>query len=625
MHRLLLNIRDFIKGRTLSEVAGKGMRLVKREGFAGLKRLFRELVSMDIGYEEWIHRYDTLTESDRDLIRRHVNNLVFRPKISVVMPVFNPPAEFLRKAIASVRRQLYPNWELCIADDASTQTHVRPILEDAVRADARIRVVFRPINGHISHASNTALRMTTGEFVALLDHDDELSEHALYHVVVALNENPALDLLYSDQDKIDSKGRRFDHYFKPDWNPDLFHAQDLVNHLGIYRRQIALEIGGFQKGFEGSQNWDFALRFVDSISTERIHHIARILYHERAISGSKTVSIDAKEHTIEAAKRALLNHWQRRGILAIVTPVERGHFVTNLQLPKPAPLVSIIICTRNRVELLRQCLDGIDKLTDYPNIETIIVDNGSDDDATLRYLNERRGFKRTRVLRDEGPFNFSALNNLAVKHAQGAVLCLINNDVVPIGASWLADMVAQALRPEIGAVGAKLYYPDGSIQLAGIILNGVAAGHLHLGYPGDSSGYCNRARLPQNFLAITAACMVVRKSIWLEVDGLDELFAVAFNDVDFCLRVQQCGYRNLWLPQAELHHHESASRGKEDTLEKQLRFTSEINLLRKRWEKLIDVDPAWNPNLALNGARIGLASPPRTTEPWTYVVDDPLI
>lgn len=611
-----IQARKYITGRSPLELVVKGYRLLRREGLAGLRRIYLNV--LDISYIEWINRYDTLSTDDRRAIRRHIETLQYRPTISVLMPVFNPPPDFLSRAINSVREQLYPDWELCIVDDASTAPHVRPILEAAAKDDPRIRVLIRATNGHISAATNDALYMACGEFIALLDHDDELTEHALYHVAVALNVNCELDLLYSDEDKIDVNEHRFGHYFKPDWNPDLFLSQNLICHLGVYRRAIAIAIAGFREGYEGSQDWDFALRFVEGIPSEHIFHIPRILYHWRAIPGSTAVTVGAKEYAVAAAQRALLDYWHRRGNAVTVNPIEieAGHFITHCVLPVDIPLVSIIICTRNRKELLQQCVEGIGKCTSYSRCEIIIVDNGSDEDATLSYLAELHDSGKARVVQHSVPFNFSELNNFAARYAQGSMLCLMNNDVVPMRPGWLDEMVAHALRPEVGAVGAKLYYPNGKIQHAGIILDGVAARHLHLGYPGGASGYGNRARLAQNFSAVTAACLVISKSIWDEVGGMDEAFAVAFNDVDFCLRVQERGYHNLWLPQAELYHYESASRGPEDTLEKQARFAAEVALLRQRWRDKIAADPAWNPNLDYNGVRIGLALPPRTVNPW---------
>lgn len=612
---------SYVTGRNPIELATKAYRLLRREGLSGLRRIYLDM--QGISYSEWIRLHDTIGEGDRQAIRRHIAALDYRPVISVLMPVYNPPPDLLQRAIDSVRNQLYPDWELCIADDASSSPEIRHILERASIADTRIRILFRHQNGHISAATNTALTMAKGEFIALLDHDDELSEHALYHVAVALNENRELDLLYSDEDKINTAGHRFGHYFKPDWNPDLFLAQNLISHLGIYRRSLAVSLDGFREGYEGSQDWDFALRCVERIPSEHIHHIhhiPHILYHWRAIPGSTAVSIDAKNYAVDAGQRTLSDHWKRRGIEACVTPVEAGHLTTRLPLPPAPPLVSIIICTRNREELLRQCIDTIGATNTYSNIELIVLDNGSDDPACLHYLSELESSCRARIIRHDAPFNFSVLNNIAARQAHGSLLCLMNNDVAPICPGWLTDMVAHALRPEIGAVGAKLHYPDGKIQHAGVILDGTAAGHLHLGYPRGTAGYGNRARLAQNFSAVTAACMVIRKSVWDEVGGMDEIFAVAFNDVDFCLRVQERGYRNLWLPQAELYHYESASRGKEDTPEKQVRFMSEVKTLQQRWGNLLNQDPAWNPNLALNGSQINLASPPRTTKPWARFI-----
>ena len=607
-------IRDLVADRRFTEVLGKGFRLLRREGFAGAGHFLSQL--RGIRYQEWIRRFDTLTDRDRTLIRQHIDRFTYHPTITVLMPVYNPPVDFLRKAIESVRRQLYPHWELCIADDASTLPHVRAVLEEVMRNDSRIRVAFRTENGHISRATNTALEMATGEFIALLDHDDELAEQALYHVAAALDDAPTLDLLYSDEDKIDAKGRRFGHYFKPDWNPDLFLAQNLVSHLGVYRRRIALMIGGFRAGFEGSQDWDFALRFVAAIPSSRIQHLPWVLYHWRAIAGSTAVSIDAKQYAVDAGRRALEDFWRCQGKLGIVQAQGSGHFVTHLPLPDAPPKVSLVVCAGERLTLLRRCIDGLRQSTDYPDTEILVVDNGSTEPEVLEYLTSLKHEDRIRVIPMPGLFNFAALNNAAVTQAAGEIVCIINNSVFPTTDDWLREMVAHALRPEIGAVGAKLLYPDGKIQHAGVFLDGVAAGHLHQGYQGRAPGYGNRAQLPQNLAAVSAACLVIRKAVWQEVDGMDEGFGVALNDVDFCLRVQSRGYRNLWLPQAELVRHESASHGQGDTPEKQERFAQEVDRLRKRWGGLLVNDPHWNPNLALNGRRIGLAAPPRIDNPW---------
>ena len=610
-------LRGLVTGRKAVELIAKAYRLFHREGFLGFRRIIRDLFG--ISYEHWIRCYDTLSDEDRKLIVCHVESLSYRPLISVLMPVYNPPAEFLLQAIDSVRRQLYPHWELCIVDDASSLPHVRKILEDAARTDARVRVNFREKNGHISAASNTALEMARGEFIALLDHDDELADNALYLVVVALNENSTLDLLYSDEDKIDARGRRFGHYFKPDWNPDLFFCQNLISHLGVYRTSLAVKIGGFREGYEGSQDWDFALRFLDVTEYAKIKHIPYVLYHWRAIAGSTAVSVDAKSYAVGAAQRALEEYWQRKGAEVEVRRSDNGHFVTYFRVPSPAPTVSVLIPTRNHCELLRRCIEGICKRTNYPSIEIIVVDNNSDDLESQSYLQELQEKNIAHVLSYNGIFNYAAINNWAAQKASGHLLCLLNNDVEPIEPGWLLKMVGHALRPEVGAVGAKLLYPDGRIQHAGVLLDGVAARHFYCGWARNSAGYANRARLTQNYSAVTAACLVVRRQVWDEIGGMDAgNFPVAFNDVDFCLRVEQHGFRNLWVPDSELYHRESASRGKDNTPDRQARFQVEVARFGERWGSLLANDPAWNPNLELDGSRIRLATPPRVKWPWKH-------
>jgi glycosyltransferase involved in cell wall biosynthesis len=568
-------------------------------------------------YLLWIDRYDTLTEKDRHLIRDHISQLSYNPLISILMPVYNTPEQWLRKSIQSVKNQRYLNWELCIADDASSSPHVRLILEEARQSDSRIKVTLRSSNGHISAATNSALDLANGEFIALLDHDDELAEHALYHVVVALNQQPGIDLLYSDEDIIDARGQRHRHYFKPDWNPDLFLSQNMISHLGVYRTKIARSIKGFRIGFEGSQDWDFALRFIDQIESNRIHHIPHILYHWRAVAGSASITISNKNYAVSASAHALKDFWQRKAKQVNVQHIELGFFKTSIALLEPLPLVSIIILTKNRLDLLRPCLNGIINDTNYQKLEVLVVDNGSDDPEVISYLAELEAKQSILWLKYPAPFNFSAMNNWAVSQASGEVICLLNNNVKPIRPCWLQEMVSHAIRKEIGVVGAMLYYPNDTIQHAGVLLDGVAGRHLYITNKKGSIGYGYRAGLVQNLSAVTGACLVVKKAIWEEVDGMDEIhLPIAFNDVDFCLRVQEKGYRNLWTPFAELYHHESASRGLEDTPEKQARFWSEVAFLQTKWKDLIACDPAWNPNLALDGIQIKLANPPRILKPW---------
>lgn len=563
-------------------------------------------------YEEWIRLYDRLNPARLLGYQEKLAALPRRPLISILLPAYNTPEQWLTRAIASVRGQLYDHWELCIADDTSTAPAVRPLLEQAAREDARIKVVFRAANGHISAASNSALELATGEFIALLDHDDELAPHALAEVALALAAQPDADLLYSDEDKIDEEGRRFAPYFKPDFLPDLFLGQNYLTHLAVYRAALLRSAGGFRTGYEGSQDWDLALRVTELTGPERIVHVPKILYHWRAIPGSTALTLDQKHYHAEAARRALADHLARNGRRAELIAVPGGHWRLQHPLPPAPPLVSIIIPTRNGLDHLRRCVDSLRRQTTYPRYEIIIVDNNTDDPAALAYLRALAA-EGVRVLPWPHPFNYSALNNFAAEHARGELLALLNNDLEVITPGWLEEMAAQALRPEIGAVGAMLYYPDNRIQHAGAVLGiGGVAGHAFKLFPRGTDGAFNRARLVQNYSAVTAACLVIRKELFARVGGFDaQALAVAFNDIDFCLKVRATGCRNLWTPFAEFYHHESATRGVEDTPAKQARFSGEVATMLARWGDTLRADPAYNPNLSLESEDFALAFPPR--------------
>jgi len=571
-------------------------------------------------YAAWVAAYDTLTPEGAAQIRQRLAGLSRKPLISVLLPVYDAPEKWLVRAIESVRRQLYPHWELCIADDASRQPHVRRVLERYQRRDPqRIKVVCRDTNGHISAASNSALALAHGEFIALLDHDDELRPHALACVALELDAHPDADLVYSDEDKVDENGHRYDPYFKPDWNPDLFNVQNFISHLGVYRTLLVREVGGFRVGYEGSQDWDLAMRLIERSAPDRIRHIPKILYHWRSVPGSTALLIGAKNYAAQAAEKVISEHFTRIGVEARLSPTKGSYWRVHYPLPVPAPRVTLVIPTRNRLEVLRPCLESLLGRTTYPDFEVLIADNGSDDPATLAYLEEVArpvaGRAPVRVLLQPGEFNYSALNNAGVAATDAPLIALLNNDLEVIHGDWLDEMVSHALRPEIGCVGAKLYYPDDRIQHAGVILGvGGVAAHAWQTHPRGAAGQAHRNLLQQNLSAVTAACLVVRREVYLQVGGFnaDEL-KVAFNDVDFCLKVRAAGYRNLWTPYAELYHLESASRGKEDTLEKRDRFRAEVEHMRARWGELLDRDPAYNPNLTLTINDFTLALPPR---PW---------
>ncbi|WP_244917666.1 glycosyltransferase family 2 protein [Pseudacidovorax intermedius] len=531
------------------------------------------------------------------------------------MPCYNPDPQFLRAAIASVQAQLYGRWQLCIADDASPAPEVRQVLEACQAEDPRIQVVFRPKNGHISAASNSALDLVQGEWIALMDHDDLLPEDALLRVAECVRDHPDAQLVYSDEDKVDDQGQRSDPYFKPDWNLDLFRSHNMFSHLGVLRTALVREVGGFRQGLEGSQDWDLVLRCVERIAPSQIVHIPRVLYHWRIHVQSTAKSMDAKPYAAVAGERALDEHFQRLGIQAKAEYLGYGYRV-RYALPSPPPLVTLIIPTRNALALVRQCIESIQKRTEYPNWEIILVDNGSDDPAALAYFERLAQQPNIRVLRDDRPFNYSALNNQAVALARGELVALVNNDIEVMSPGWLSEMVSLAMQPGVGAVGARLWYPDMTLQHGGVILGpGGCAVHAHKALPRGLNGYAGRAALVQSFSAVTAACLVVRKSLYEQVGGLDEVnLTVAFNDVDFCLRLREAGYRNVWTPYAELLHHESATRGEDVAPEKRERFERELAFMQQRWGALIDHDPAYSPNLTLLLEDFSLAWPPRRTD-----------
>ena len=570
-------------------------------------------------YEKWFRHHEALAEPDLAAIRSHIAALARRPLISVVMPVYNPPPELLEKAIQSVRNQLYPNWELCIADDASTNANVRPIIERHAAEEPRIRTLFRETNGHICAATNSALDLAGGAYIALFDHDDILHPTALYEVAVELEAHPNAQYIYSDEDKIDGEDRRFDPYFKPDWNPDLIHGQNYTSHLSVFDAALVRSLGGFRAGYEGSQDWDLILRAIERIEPKSIRHIPKILYHWRAVPGSTALQLAEKNYPVEAARRALTDHFSRRGEQVELVTVPGDHWRVKYPVPQPPPAVSLIIPTRNAAQLVKQAVASILSKTDYPNYEILIVDNGSDDPEALAYLEAACSEDaRVKVIPYNAPFNYSAINNHAVDRSSGEIIGLLNNDVEAINRDWLSEMVSQAARPGIGAVGAMLYYPLNTVQHAGVILGlGGVAGHPFKEFPRGDQGQKNRMRLVQNYSAVTAACLLIRKDRFLEVGGLNEKeLAIAFNDVDLCCKLVKAGYRNLWTPYAEFYHHESATRGVDDTPEKKARFQSEIEYMMGTWSELLMNDPAYNPNLTLVGEDFSPAYLPRTRKPW---------
>lgn len=551
-------------------------------------------------YRNWIERYD-VDEEGLESLRQQIEAMDDAPLISVLMPVYNTPPRLLREAIESVCSQIYPRWELCIADDCSTDPAIRKVLEH-YSSDSRIKIEYRKENGHISAATNTAFELAAGEWIALLDHDDLLRTHALAEVALEIKRFPDAQIIYSDEDKLDRKGRRFAPYFKPDYSRELFRSQNYFNHLTVHRASNVRRVGGWRQGFEGSQDYDLSLRILEVIDPENVRHIPKVLYHWRAAEESVAAGGAAKPYAFEAGLRALQEHLSRcqPGARVERAGPDLDYYRVVMPVPTDEPLVSLIIPTRDRCDLLRNCIESIRSRTSYRKYEIIVVDNASTELDALAYLEELSKQEGVRILRYDGVFNYSAINNFAVSHAKGSIIGLINNDIEVISEDWLREMVSWVCLPEVGCVGAKLYYANGRIQHGGVILVGGVAGHSHKHFHRNASGYFGRLKQLQNLSAVTAACLLVRKQVYLDVGGLDEVnLTVAFNDVDLCLRVREAGYSNVWTPYAELYHLESVSRGHDDNPVKAERFNREVAYMKDRWGDLLKSDPFYSPNLSM--------------------------
>lgn len=568
----------------------------------------------DRGYAHWLDMFSASASAGQQAqCAQDVALPSDAPLFSILLPVANTPPGLLDACIRSVTRQTLAGWELCIADDASTDVATLQLLDRYTAADPRIRVVKGSARAGISANTNRALAIATGKYVGFLDHDDELAPTALEDMARAIACYPEARLLYSDEDKIDEDGNRFAPHFKPAWNPELLCALNYIGHLMVIDADLVREVGGLRSAFDGAQDHDLALRCTERLRHEQIVHVPRPLYHWRATTGSTALGIQQKPYALDAGRRAIADHLARTGASAAVEVLPDGRYRVVRALPPQAPHVSIVIPTRDRLELLQPCVESILHHTRYPSFDILIVDNGSTEPETLAWLCHIAAHPNVDVLPHPAPFNFSELVNHGVRASKGDLICLLNNDVEVISGDWLREMASQAVRPTVGVVGAMLYYPDDTIQHAGVILGvGGVAGHSHARLRRGSDGYISRARVMQNLTAVTGACMAFRRDVFNAVGGFDEQLAVAFNDIDFCMRVHARGFFNVWTPFAELYHHESASRGPEDTPAKQARFALEAAYMKRRWGDALAHDPYYNPNLSLDAECFELAFPPRT-------------
>ena len=564
-------------------------------------------------YRDWIALYEPQLHAMVDDEERKLGD---RPTISVVIPTYNSNLKFLEVAIASVEHQSYPHWELVIVDDASSSEDLHRYLNEIEKRDQRIRVVYRSDNGHISAASNDGIDHSGGEWIAFLDHDDELDSHALAAIAIAAEKNPKARYIYSDEDSTSESGERHTPFFKPDFDPLRLLAMNYVCHMMVLRRDLLDEIGGFRGEYDGSQDWDLVLRATERLGEDEVVHIPYPLYHWRAHANSTAAWVAKKPYALTAGLRSVQDHLTRTGKPGEATwNPYTGRVRVKWEVPDPAPTVDIIIPTRDG-KLLGECINSILTMTMYPSYRITIIDNGSTSAGTLEYLRELSQKGLATVIRDERPFNYSALNNMAVARADGNLICLLNDDTEAMSFDWLDEMVGQISQPQGGIVGAKLFYPDGRIQHAGVVLGiGGIAGHIGVLDVRNSTGYFDSNVVARRTAGVTAAVLLVRRDVWNEVGGLDEInLPVAFSDTELCVKATQAGWNIVWTPAAQFVHHESVSRGIDDVAvgPRAIQFQREIRHFSTKWLNVLACDPYYNPNLSLESSDFKLAWPPRT-------------
>ncbi len=604
MHDRIARVHPEYRKLSAAEIEAKLPNEHHQELMLRILAIYNETFSTtysEINYQHWIKRE---ASKQQRLLKIIADNTKPSNLVSILLPTYNSNPKFLELCIQSVLQQSYQKWQLCIVDDASTKLEHIDLIKSFVEQDHRIDFHRKSENTHISDTTNACLKMAKGDHVLLLDHDDMLSPHALLMMVGRLQLSPHLKLIYADEDKIDIHNARYEPHFKPEWNPDLLYSQNYIAHPVLLETQRLKSIGGLRVGVEGSQDHDLLLRYTADLKAKQIHRIPHVLYHWRAHNTSTAANSKAKNYTTNAGIKALKDHFASQNINASISKGKYPNtYKINWPIPKTLPLVTLIVPTCDGYDILKTCINSILEKTTYRNYEILIIDNRTRCEKTLDFIDESvNNNANIRVLKWDNPFNYSAINNYAVSYAKGSIVGLINNDIEVISPDWLTEMVSHAIRPDIGCVGAKLYYANNKIQHAGVILGiGGVAGHSHKHLLRKSSGYFTRLHLIQNLSAVTAACLIVRKSIYQQVNGLDEKnLPIAFNDVDFCLKVRELGYRNLFTPWAELYHHESISRGSENTPEKQKRALREANHMKKKWKNQLAHDPAYNPNLTLS-------------------------
>lgn len=583
----------------------KGVRYLKHYGVKGFyARLLERFEEREVEYQEW---YEKNKPSEEELARQRKKKWKDPVVISVLVPVYRTPEVFLKQMMESVLLQTYPYLELCIADGSGTDDSVENVVKEYQKKDPRVRYRRLEKNEGIAGNTNAAIEMASGEYLALFDHDDLLSPNALFEVASAIEKEKA-DVIYTDEDKVTSDLKEhFQPHFKPDFNPDLLCANNYICHLFVVKRSLALKLGGQDPAYDGAQDYDFIFRYTEN--AEKIVHVAKILYHWRVHQASTADNPSSKLYAFDAGKRAIEAHLARIGAKAEVSHTKDLGFYRVKYQVQGNPLVSIVIPNKDEKETLKKCLESIWQKTSYSNYEIILVENNSTTQEIRDYYKELDGKERVRVVYWDKEFNYSAINNFGISYAKGEYILCLNNDITVISPDWLEELLANCQRPEVGIVGARLYYPDNTIQHAGIVLGmGGCAGSLFVGLARSRGGYLHKAALQQDLSAVTAACFMVKKEVFEKVGGFEEKLAVAFNDVDFCLKVRHAGYLVVYDPYAELYHHESKTRGYENTEAKKRRFQEEIEYMRCHWMPDILRDPYYNENLSLKASDYSLRS-----------------
>jgi O-antigen biosynthesis protein len=575
-------------------------------------------------YAEWVRHFDSPNGEVSANLLTQCDGFAQLPLFSVLLPVHNAALADVRRAIASVQQQIYPNWELCIAlgvQDQGESEAIHALLE-GYAGEPRIKISTSSA-GDLVQLSNQALAMVSAQsnWVMRLNATYLIANYAIIMSGKVINRHKNSQIIYADEDVVDTHGERSEPNFKPDWNLDLHLSRNLVGSCGMYRTALVQKVGGYHAGTAEVIDFDLSLRCLEHVAPEQIVHLPHVLFHGKPNASARDVAIDVAS---DAGVQALNAHFARQHIAATAENIGHGYRIHHA-LPTDLPLVSLIIPTRNGLSLLRQCINSIQQKTTYPRYEIIIVDNGSDDAKTLAYFKNLAATPQIRILRIDAAFNYSALNNAAVKVAQGELIALVNNDIEVITPGWLEELVSHALRPGVGAVGARLWFPDDTLQHGGVVLGIHSwAAHAHNHLPRGSLGYQGRMALVSEFSAVTGACLLVRKSSYEAVGGLNEdVLKISCNDVDLCLKLRKIGLHSVWTPFADLYHHESATRGFEDTPAKKARFAGELVYMQRHWGEQLKNDPAYSPNLTLEAQDFGLAWPPRVASLMRPVTTQP--